>query len=261
LAEAFPVLMRQLPQHKPWMVALSLIAVVVVIGTCGLGSYMLVKGGNTVIGAEGIPTPTAARRDISNRTADPAQLTTQDVFPNKEITADPSVPPYKRIGDPQAAADCRVAASADVGKFLVTLGCNQVVRATYSSTEGSYLVTAGIFNLVDNASAAKANTDIKALVDGSKGRFSGYVSGTDAKMLGRSATQLSWAAEGHFLMFTVIARADGKDFSDADAPHVKVIVYDILSKHLRDGVLGEWSIDRSTAAPGASGASQSAPVG
>jgi hypothetical protein len=233
------------------MVALSIIAVVVVVATCGLGSYLLVKDGSTVVGAEPAPTPTIPRRDISSRTADPALLTIADVFPGDEITVDPSIPAYKRIGAAQAAKDCRVAATSDLGKLLVTLGCNQVVRATYSSTEGAFLVTAGVFNLVDSASATKANTDIKVLVDGAKGRFSGYVSGTPAKMLGRSSTRLAWAAEGHFLIFSVIARADGKEFADEDEAHIKVIVYDILDKHLRDGMIGNWSIDKSTPKPSA----------
>jgi hypothetical protein len=233
------------------MVALSLIAVVVVVGTCGLGSFMLMKGDSTVGADQALPTPTVAHRDITNRTADPALLTVQDVFPADHITADPSIPPYKRIGNPQAATDCRTAATADLGKLLVTAGCNQVVRATFASTEGAYLVTAGVFNLVDAASATKANTDVKELVDASKGRFSGYVSGPDAKIMGRAGTQLSWAAEGHFLVFAVIARADGKDFGDEDTAHIRVIVYDVLEKYLRDGVLGTWSVDKSAAQPSA----------
>ena len=68
-------------------------------------------------------------------------------------------------------------------------------------------------------------------------------------MLGRSATELSWAAEGHFLLFAVIARADGKDFGDEDTPHVRVIVYDVLEKYLRDGAIGTWSIDKASAQP------------
>ena len=52
--------------------------------------------------------------------------------------------------------------------------------------------------------------------------------------------------EGHFLVYSVIARVDGKDFA-ADDPHLKVIVYDIVEKYLRDHVILEWSIDRSHA--------------
>lgn len=227
------------------MVALSLIAVVVVVATCGLGSFLLLEGSGSVVGAEPTPTQTVPRRDISSRTADPNLLTAADVFPNEQITVDATIPPYQRIGAAQVGTDCRVAANGDLGKLLVTLGCNQVVRATYSSTEGSYLVTAGVFNLVDAASATKANTDIKDLVDTAKGRFTGYVATPAAKMLGRSATKLAWAAQGHFLMFSVIARADGKEFTDEDEPHIKVIVYDILEKHLRDGVIDTWSVDKS----------------
>ena len=256
-----PSLIRHLPQHKPWMVALSLIAVVVVAATCGLGAFLLVKDDSTVIGTEPAPTETIPRRDISNRTADPTPLTVADVFADEQITVDPAIPPYKRIGAPQLSADCRVAATGDLGKLLVSLGCNQVVRATFSSTEGAYLVTAGVFNLVDAASATKANTDIKDLVDASKGRFSGYVSGTTAKMLGRSATKLAWAAQGHFLMFSVIARIDGKEFADADEAHIKVIVYDIVEKHLRDTVIGQWSIDKSATHPPAKTAGVSGSAG
>ena len=49
-----------------------------------------------------------------------------------------SVPPYKRIGGVQVAADCRVAATDDVGKLLVSLGCNQVVRATFLAPDSAH---------------------------------------------------------------------------------------------------------------------------
>ncbi len=245
LAEAVPGLIRHLPQHKPWMVALSLIAAVVVVGTCSLGSYMLVNSDDSVLGGAAAPTPTVHLRDITSREADPDQLTVADVFPQAEITVDAAVPPYKAVGEPQATADCRLGATADLGKLLVELGCNQLVRGTFVSTEGTYLVTAGIFNLVDNAAAVKANADIKLLVDDNKGRFSGYVSGTQARPLGRSATKLSWSSEGHFLIYTVIARLDGKDFDEPDLAHVTVIVYDMVETHLRRHVLVTWATDTS----------------
>ena len=46
-----PGLIRHLPQHKPWMVAIGAIAVVVVLAICGFGSYLLVKDDNKVVGA------------------------------------------------------------------------------------------------------------------------------------------------------------------------------------------------------------------
>ena len=174
LRNAVPGLLRHLPHHKPWMVALGVIAVAVVLSTCGLGSFLLFRD-DQQLAAHPAPPPTVPKRDISSRTVDPTPLTAADVFPVDKITADPAVPPYLRVGEPQVNADCRAAATGDLGKLLVASGCNQVVRATFSSTDGTYFVTAGIFNLLDATAAAKAQTDIKA-IDATKGRLGGYIS-------------------------------------------------------------------------------------
>jgi hypothetical protein len=252
LAGAVPGLIRHLPQHRPWMVALSLIAAAVVLATCGLGSYLLVRDDSSVVGTAPAATPTVPKRGIDTRAEDPVPLTVRDVFPNAAITADPAIPPYKRIGNPQLHKDCRVAATADLGKLLVSLGCNQVVRATFSSPDDAYLITAGIFNLKDNAAAVKANEEITALVDGSKGRLAGYISHPSTTIVGRAPTQLSWDIYGHFLVYTVIAKSDGQAFA-SDDPNVPVMRYDIVEKYLRDVVLAAWSIDRSTPSPSPTG--------
>ncbi len=111
-------------------------------------------------------------------------------------------------------------------------------------------MTAGIFNLKDNAAAVQAHEQIKSLVDDEKGRFTGFVAGTASRVLGRAPTQLAWDAQGHFLVYCVIARADAKEFEDGD-PHLRVIIYDLAEKYLRDHVLTEWAIDRSSAGPSA----------
>jgi hypothetical protein len=249
IRNAVPGLIRHLPHHKPWMIALSVIAIAVVFSTCGLGSFLLFKDDRQLT-ALPPPTPTIPTRDISSRDVDKAMMAPADVFPATEITVDPSVPPYKRLGDVQEMLDCRAGASGDVGKLLVTKGCNQVIRATFSSTDGLYLVTAGIFNLKDAASANQAVEQIKT-IDASKGRFTGYISTPNAIALGRAATQVGWESEGHFLIYCVIARADRKDLA-TDDPMIKVIVYDMVEKYLRDTVIMNWSIDKSVAGPSGS---------
>jgi hypothetical protein len=235
------------------MIALSIIASAVVIAVCGLGSYLVVKDDSKVVGAP-TPSPTALRRDISNRATDAVPLTINDVFPSAEMAAaEAGVPPYKRVGAVQLTKDCRLAATGEVGKLLKSLGCNQVIRATFLSPDGAYVVTAGVFNLRDNAAALKAHSDIPELVAAGKGRLAGYISGVDARALGRAPAQVNGDPQGHFLIYTVIARKDGKAFADAD-PNVRVIVYDVAEKYLRDRVIGEWSIDRSTPGPSSPGA-------
>jgi hypothetical protein len=252
IRNAVPGLIRNLPHHKPWMIALSVIAVAVVLATCGLGTLMLFKDDRQLT-AQSQPTPTVPTRDISTRQKDSALMTVADVFPNKEITADAAVPPYKQIGDAQTNPDCRTAATGALGKLLVAKGCDQIIRATFFSTDGHYLVTAGILNLLDSNAASQTVEQIRSM-DPSTGRFTGYITTADTKVIGRSATQVGWESEGHFLIYCVIARADGQDLATSD-PMIKVIVYDMVEKYLRDTVILNWSIDRSSAAPsaGASG--------
>jgi hypothetical protein len=244
-----PGLIKQLPQHKPWMITIGAIAVAVVVAICGMGSYLLVKDDSEVVTAPS-PESTVAKRDIASRDTDPNPLTAEDVFPAVDIVVDTSIPPYKRQGDAQVADDCRIGANGEVGKLLVAVGCNQVVRATFASTDGAYLVTAGIMNLPDATVAGKASTDIKGLVEANQGRFTGYISDRDANLtIGRAPTNLNWEVRGHFIVYSVIAKVDGGPIEAEDAG-VKVIVYDIVQKYLRDHVILEWSIEK--ASPSAS---------
>jgi hypothetical protein len=236
-----PGLIRQLPHHKPWMVAIGAIAVVVVLSVCGLGSYLLVKDDSQIIGAAPTAESTVLKRDISNREADPNPLTANDVFPTTEIVVDPNIPPYKRIGDPQIADDCRVGANGDVGTLLKDNGCSQVVRATFLTPDGGHYVTAGIFNMPDMASAV----GLTRAIGKTQGSILGYAPNIDPKtlVLVRKATKSELEVRGHFVLYVVYIRADGAPFDEND-PNPRVIVYDILQKYLRDHVINEWSIDK-----------------
>jgi hypothetical protein len=239
-----PGLLKQLPHHRPWMIAIGAIAVVVVLLICGLGSFLVVKDDSEIVGAVPAPVSTVVKRDITSRTADPNPMTAADAFPIVDIVVDPTIPPYKRMGDAQVAEDCRVGATGEVGKLLVNTGCSQVIRATFSTPDGAYFVTGGLFNLPDAAAAAQVATDVKALIAASQGRFSGYISDPNTNViLGRAPTNLAWEVRGHFIVYTVIAKVDGT-VVEADDPNVKVIIYDILQKYLRDHVLEEWSIQK-----------------
>jgi hypothetical protein len=247
-----PGIIRQLPHHKPWMVAIGAIAVAVVVAVCSFGSFMLVKDDNAVIGAPTAPETTVVKRDITSREKDPNPLTPADVFPSPEIIADPSIPPYLRIGEVQASPDCRVGANGEVGKLLVTLQCNQVIRASFGAPDGRYFVTGGIFNLPDAAAASQFSAEIEPLIKAKQGTIMGYASDPNVNVvLVRKATKLTWEVRGHFLVYTVIAKKDGSDL-DVDDPGAKVINYDILQMYLRDKVLDEWSIEKTPPSASAS---------
>jgi hypothetical protein len=246
----FPGIIRQLPQHKPWMVAIGAIAVAVVVAVCSFGSFMLVKDDNAVIGAPPTAETTVVKRDISNREVDPTPMTAADVFPATEIIADPNYPPYKLMGKVHLVSnDCRSAATDEVRKLLQVVGCSQVIRATFSTPDGQYYVTAGVLNLPDTAIATQFSADAESLIKDKLGRLVGCardcLGDNDAANMIIAQAQLKTFLQvhGHFVIYTVIAKLDKSPIGD-DEPGVKVIEYDILQMYLRDHVMLQWSIDK-----------------
>lgn len=244
-----PGIIRQLPQHKPWMVAIGAIAMIVVVAVCSFSSFLLVQDDAAII-SDPLPTQTVLKRDIESRQTDPKPLTVADVFPTADIVVDPAFPPYKLIGQAQATEDCRVAAEGEARKLLLASGCSQVVRASFAASDSRYFVTGGVINLTDAATALKFATDVRGVIEGNQGRFTGYVSDSNVNVaLYRAASKPAWEVRGHFLIYTVIVRAD-MSAMEADDAGAKIIVFDILKTYLRDKVLAEWETDKTSPAPG-----------
>jgi hypothetical protein len=243
-----PGLLRHLPQHKPWMITISVLSVVVVLSACGFGSWLLLKEDNAVVG-DIAAAPSVQKRDITNRDADNVPLTPVDVFPSPEIIVDPNYPPYRQIGEVQATDDCKVAARDAVRAAVVNAMCSQVVRASFSTPDNKYFVTAGILNLPDVATATGLAAEIKGLVESGQGALTGYISDPNVNLvLNRAAPNLAWEVRGHFLIYTVIVRVDSSDIELGD-PGAEVIVYDLLKMYLRDTVLENWSIVKTPEIP------------
>jgi hypothetical protein len=238
-------MMKALPHHRTWVITLATLAVVAVVAACSLGAFLVVNDNNQHESSLPTPSNVVPTRDISDRTVDPNMLTLADVFPGRSISPGPSLPPYVMAGSPQLEKDCRVAASGDVGKLLMDLGCNQVLRATVLSADRSYVITFGIFNLKDAASATQSKSQIQDLVAANKGRFNGYITNTSTKVLARAATKLSWLPIEHFLAYAVMARADGKEFATTD-PNPRIFSFDLIETYLENHVIATWAIDHST---------------
>lgn len=221
-----------------WKAVLAGLGIFVLLTVCGLTGYFIIvdeRAGTDAQANGGEPSPTVQPRDISSRAVDPAPLTVEEVFPTKEIAVVAGQPAYVVLGT-QASADCRVGATDDLIKQLTTAGCNQVVRATLRSPTGEYLVTGGIFNLTDKNAADTVHAAVKPIIDVQKGRFTGLIAGRDTEPIARSSTHLGWDIRGHYLVYCVIARSDGKEFQPGD-PYAKQIIYDVIVLHLRNTVL------------------------
>lgn len=246
---------------KLWQALLAILGVLVLLAVCGLSTYFIMADERAGTEAQNnAPAPTAIPRDITTRQADPKPLTEQEVFPTKQIVIDPSQPPYQVLRT-NTSGDCKTAVTGELAARVVAAGCTQVVRGTLKSPTGTYLVTGGVFNLADEAGADKVHDAVKPLIDAGKGRFTGLIAGTGTAAIVKSSTHLGWNVRGHYLIYCVIARADGKEFAPAD-PYAKQIIYDIIQMHLSDTVLEKRAmvpVTPSVGPPGPSGRPSTAP--
>jgi hypothetical protein len=194
--------------------------------------------------------------DISNQGIDPAPLTVAEVFPAATINpggsagdsgsagaapsgsastaASGSVQPYQVVK--AETAECKTAVVGDLVTLLANSGCSQVVRATLLTADQRYVVTTGLFNLRDEATAKQVNDEVKGIVNATKGRFTGFMAGGATDVIGRAKTQLAWDTRGHFLIYCVIARADSQE-PDPKNPSVTQMVTDLVETYLNETVL------------------------
>lgn len=223
---------------RRWYLLVAGLGVMAIFATCGIFSYYLVQdelAGRNAQADSGEPSATVPR-DISSREVDPEPLTVDEVFPSDEIIINPAEPPYQILAT-QEGDDCGDAAADQLETLLDELGCDQVVRATLRSPTDAYLITAGVVNLESEPGAAQAYDDIKPLIEDGTGRFLGLLAGEGTEPIVLSETVLFWDYRGHFLMYAVIARADGEEFSATDNRHADLISWDLIEVHLRSQVL------------------------
>lgn len=226
-----------------WQSMVAALLGLVVLGACGFLSIRLVQEEREGLNARSPVEPTAEAppRDISSRAVDAEPLTVDEVFPNDEIVINPSEPPYAVL-QTQETEDCAAAAAEELAELLNDLGCSQVVRATIRSPDEDYVITTGIFNLESEADAEEAYNGVLPLIESGAGRFLGLLAGEGTESFVLSDTRVGVDYRGHYLLYAVIARADGTEFGASDDRHADVIFWDMIEIYLRTSVL-----DRRTA--------------
>jgi hypothetical protein len=227
------------PGARRWQLMAALVGVLAVFITCGAFSYRLVQdelNGRDAQANNEPELPATVTRDISSQEVDPEPLTVDEVFPDEELVAKPDEPPYTVL-ETEDTEDCGVAAADEMAALFEDLGCSQVVRATLRSPTEDYLITGGIVNLATEADAEQAYDQIKSLIEDGTGRFVGLLAGDGTESIVLSETVAIWDFRGHYLMYTLIARADGEEFRDADNRYADLIGWDIIEVHLRGTVL------------------------
>ena len=128
--------------------------------------------------------------------------------------------------------DCRSATTGALGQVLRDEGCNQVVRAALTAPYDGYEVTAGVVNLADASAAAEVDGRLRRLVETGDGSFTSL--GVDPAM--PTTTQVGWHALGHYLLYCVIIRTDGR-LVTADDPYAARITAELVDSYLGESVL------------------------
>ncbi|MGN9810861.1 hypothetical protein ACTMSW_16060 [Micromonospora sp. BQ11] len=226
---------------RMWQVVVGGSAVLVLLALCGLGAAALVNERDS----DPRPTPTEQpaaagstapdRQDLDSRDIDQAPLTAKEVFPGRQLVPGDGEAAY-RVLKTNSSGSCAVAATGEVAELLVRLGCNQVVRATLRSPDGEHLVTTGLFNLTDRASAERARDRIRQILDDRQGRFRGMVADDETEAIGTAPTRVGWQVRGHYLAYALVARVDGETIRSGDTA-VREVLFDMIELHLNQSVL------------------------
>ncbi|MFG2052177.1 hypothetical protein ACGFIW_32700 [Micromonospora sp. NPDC048935] len=236
-----------------WQVLVGGAAVLVLLALCGLGAAALIdRNEQPAASPTSQPTtaPTSAapeRLALDSRESDRAPLTAKELFPGKDLTLTAGRPSYQVLKT-QSSGSCAVAATGEVADLLTLLGCNQVVRATLRTPNGDHLVTAGLFNLTDRASAERARDRIRPLLDERKGRFRGLAAGDGTDVLSSAPARVGWQVRGHYVAYALVVREDGATIKAGDAT-VREILFDMIELHLSRGVLQQRAEGGTAAQP------------
>ncbi len=228
------------PPRRRGRVAIALLASLVVLAALGFGGVTLLRHhGSTAANATGAttaPRPSIDTAAISDRTVDPALLTTAEVFGAATIPSTSPGGAYRVIRS-EADASCGTAATAAIGTLLASVGCNQAVRATMLSSDQAYVITAGVLNLPDTAAATKVASSLQPDIAKGTGRLNGLDAGGTTTAITSAQAQVAWDTRGHYLVYSIIALTSGKAIAASDKK-VPAIITDVVENYLGDKVLG-----------------------
>ncbi|MEU5942564.1 hypothetical protein ABZ807_26080 [Micromonospora sp. NPDC047548] len=227
-----------------WQVLVGGAAVLVLLALCGLGAAaLLVDRSPADDPTAAAPQPTTAAPvaeppagDLDSRDTDQQPLTAREVFPGMKLVVADGRPAYDVLKT-HSGGSCAAAATGEIADLLVRLGCSQVVRGTLRSPDGEHLITAGLFNLTDKASAQRVRDRIRQLLDERQGRFRGLAAGDGTEAVTTAAARVGWQVRGHYVAYCLVVRADGGAVPTGDTA-LREIIYDMVELHLGEGVLG-----------------------
>jgi hypothetical protein len=234
------------PPRRRGRVAVAVLASLAVLAALGFAGVTLLRHRSSTAnaGATSATKPSINTAAITDRTVDPTLLTTAEVFGAGTIASKAPAGTYRIIRS-QSDASCGTAATAAISTLLASLGCNQAVRATMLSPDQAYVITAGVLNLPNTASATKVAGSLQSDITKGTGRLNGLDAGGTTTVITSAQAQVAWDTRGHYLVYSIIALTSGKAIAASDK-QVPAIITDVVENYLGDKVLGARA-DRSAA--------------
>lgn len=232
------------PARRSRKLVIVAIIVVVLAVTGGGGWYFLHRQAD----GSGHGAGDVAAQKIADQKIDPIPLNDAEVFGPGLIPISAGGGSYKVVKT-QAVNDCKTAVGGKITSALTAAGCTQVVRATLTSPDGAYVITAGIFNLADAAKARAAQAAIQTSLDAGTGRFGGMVAGGSTNVIELAAANAAWQVRGHYLAYCLVAKTDGSAIR-AEDPRSHQIVGDVIEDYLSGTVIRKREAGSGPAAGG-----------
>ncbi|MEU7906084.1 hypothetical protein [Actinoplanes sp. NPDC049118] len=238
----------QRPRRGPWRRAsrepqqaqralqtlMSGMGAAIVVSIVGLSAFFIIADERHGYSDAAAP-PAVSSPAIGSRELDAEPLSLREVFPRPEIRLVSGAAPYQ-VTMTHIDTDCDVATTRELGALLAEHGCSQVVRAGLTAPFGGYQVTTGIFNLAEEAGATQSSEEAGALVESGRGSFAA-MGGLGSDPLAEPMAQVGWHHRGHFLLYCVIARPDGRLVADDD-PYAQRITADLIKHYLDETIIG-----------------------
>jgi hypothetical protein len=222
------------PQETPQSLLRGL-AAVIVLAIVGLSAFFIIAEERRGDGRESAAAP-GSEPGIASRVIDAEPLTQREVFPDASVQLSPGAAGYQ-VAVTHSDSECRTATIGELATLLDDHGCDQVIRARLTAPYGGYQVTAGIFNLADEAGAAEVSDLAGPLVENGQGTFA-TLGGTDGDPLSEPLAQVGWHHRGHFLLYCVVARPDGQLVTDDD-PYAATITAELVEQYLGERIVGQ----------------------
>lgn len=223
-------------KHSKWLVTVACVAGFVATAACGAGSWFLLHDqvGDFSASDQRHPGDSAAletsikANPLGSRDTDAEPLSIDELFGAGQL--DPEGGAIYQVLGSELLDECADAATEQMVALLATADCSQIARATVSQPDSPYLATVGVVNLADETAAVHLRDQLDG---GSGGGFTALRVDGDGQDLGLNPTILGFSAYGHYLLYAVVGRADGKA-PDRDDKAVTAIVSELVDTFLVD---------------------------